>query len=331
MVRVTIDIYSGRPNPSFLLDEKEAKEILRQLSAEPDAVTPDDVTTGILGFRGMILELEDDQASGLSLPRRLRIGGGVSKKEGKGLELAQRLLERAGKLTPAAEGDFGKLGVYDEAALKKLVAEELVRVESEPGVLESALSAGTPIAALPEGEQASGEGSVSAQAAAPVLGRDATTWAAYTAGTCSVEASAFNPNFWNLSATVRLNNNCYNYANNKRTDTFAQPGRATGAQATTMACSNVTTGAVSDGLKAQPNCATTGVPRYYVALVVAPGQDYHWYRFQSNGYWGHKPGGTSAKNTDNSGVVITNPQTANRGIYTNFCGYFTAPTNAQIA
>lgn len=329
MVRVTIDIFSGRPNPSFLLDEKEAREILRQLSSTPEAVTSEDVAAGVLGYRGMILELEEEPAGKLALPRRLRVGGGVSKDEGRGLELAQRLLERAGKLTPAAEGDFGKLGVYDEAALKKLVGEELQLVESRNVKLASAAAdANAPVLVLPDDE----EGSVSIQAAAPVLGRDASTWSSYTVGgTCSIEASAFNPGFWNTSSTVRLNNNCYNYANNKRTDTFAQPGRATGAGTSTMQCTNVGNGATSDGLKAYPTCATTGVPRYYVALVIAPGVDYHWYRYQSNGYYGHKPGQTNAINTDNSGVVITNPQTANRGIYTSFCGYYTAPTTAAIA
>lgn len=327
MVRVTIDIFSGRPNPSFLLDEQEAREILRQLGSTPEAVTPEDVAAGVLGFRGMILELDEEPAGKLALPRRLRVGGGVSRDEGRGLEVAQRLLEKAGKLKPAKEGDFGKLGVYDEAALKKLVGEELQLVESRNVKLRSATAdADAPIPVFPEEEEG-----MSIQAAAPVLGRDASTWSGYTVGTCSIEASAFNPTFWNGSATVRNNNNCYNYANNKRTDTFAQPGKATGAQTATMQCANVGNGAVSDGLKAYPTCATTGVPRYYVALVIAPGVDYHWYRYQSNGYYGHKPGSTNAINTDNSGVVITNPQTANRGIYTNFCGYYTAPTNAQIA
>ena len=44
-----------------------------------------------------------------------------------------------------------------------------------------------------------------------------------------IEVAAFNPNFWNVSP-VEANNNCYNYATNRRTDTFAQPGRAAGQQ-----------------------------------------------------------------------------------------------------
>jgi hypothetical protein len=62
-----------------------------------------------------------------------------------------------------------------------------------------------------------------------------------------------------------------------------------------------------------------------VALVVAPGPgfvDFHWYRLQKEGFWGHKPGQTEARNIDQSGAVIYNPETANRGPYTLFCGYF---------
>ena len=40
-------------------------------------------------------------------------------------------------------------------------------------------------------------------------------------------AQVYNPQFWNNSSSVRINN-CYNYASNSRTNTFAQPGRANG-------------------------------------------------------------------------------------------------------
>lgn len=38
----------------------------------------------------------------------------------------------------------------------------------------------------------------------------------------------FNPSKWNNDLHVRRNNNCYNYAKNKITNTFAQPGRGSG-------------------------------------------------------------------------------------------------------
>lgn len=51
-------------------------------------------------------------------------------------------------------------------------------------------------------------------------------------------------------------------------------------------------------------------------------QDYHWYRQDADGYWSHKQGTTAVKRTDDSGMLITDPETCDRGSYTNFVGYF---------
>jgi hypothetical protein len=146
-----------------------------------------------------------------------------------------------------------------------------------------------------------------------------------------IEVGSFNPGFWNDPAHIGKNN-CYNYASNRRTDTFAQPGRASGHQATTMACANVTAAALSDGLHHRFDCfPDTEKPRWLMALVVAPGYDYHWYRKQKEGFWGHKPGHTPAKNVDNNGAVVWNPETAARSPYTDFCGYFYACKSQRIS
>ena len=130
---------------------------------------------------------------------------------------------------------------------------------------------------------------------------------------------------------VQWNNNCYNYARNWRTDTFAQPGRAHGAQTSTMGCARVTTAAMADGLRRRCTCLPgSEFPRRLMALVIDPGWDYHWYRHQRGGFWGHKPGRTPARNVDNSNVVITNPETCNRGGYTDLCGYFYAGRSVVI-
>ena len=132
----------------------------------------------------------------------------------------------------------------------------------------------------------------------------------------------FTPSFWNDGGQVQLNNNCYNYGNNKRTDTFAQPGRAAGSQWTALTCTAVGAAAVADGIKHAPASGACPDTKCKIALVVAPGWDYHWYRLDHNGMWSHKPGATQATNRDNSGNLISNPETANRGPYTDFCGYF---------
>ncbi len=133
----------------------------------------------------------------------------------------------------------------------------------------------------------------------------------------------YNPSYWNNNKTRRLKNNCYNYTNNKATNTFAQPGRAAGAQAAVMSCFWVHRAAEADGLVPISSYPTFLLDwKSAAALVVAPGYDYHWYRLGNDGTWSHKRGQTPATNRDNSGNVITDPQFADRGIYTDFCGYF---------
>jgi hypothetical protein len=334
MARVEIDIFSGRPNPVFTLDDQEAQEVLRELASAPEAHTDAAESLGILGYRGMILELDEEEARRHSLPRALRVGGGVAGNEAKGLEIAERLVSRARGLKPAREGDFGRLGVYDEDDLQRLVREELPQVEARGRALrERSADRSSPKERTGE---TTGPDEVSILSGATVLGNDVIYgWTTYTLGSCGYEASAYNPGYWNGSSTIQNNNNCYNYATNRRTDTFAQPGRATGAGTSTMACSNVGNGATSDGAKPVSTCvAVSDAPRYYMALVIWPNYDYHWYRRHNgngtNEFWGHKPGSTAARNTDNSGNVIYNPQTANRGGYTSFCGYYFGPNSMQI-
>jgi hypothetical protein len=153
-------------------------------------------------------------------------------------------------------------------------------------------------------------------------------------GCCSVPS--YHPSFWNSAAsvppcpfsnTVQTCNNCYNYGNNKRTDTFAQPGRASGItlSGANMNCNDVRNAAVADGVELLPQSGVCPGKYDKVALVVDPGTDYHWYRQDKNGMWTHKPGGTQATNLDNSSNPISNPETADRcggGLcYSDFCGY----------
>ena len=132
----------------------------------------------------------------------------------------------------------------------------------------------------------------------------------------------YEPGYWNGNER-QGQNNCYNYANNKATNTFAQPGKATGAQAPYITCADVHAAAVRDGLEPISYYPSTLLNfKTGVALVVGPYYDYHWYRLDENGMWTHKPGEGLATNLDNSGNVISDPRTANRGPYTQFCGFF---------
>lgn len=138
---------------------------------------------------------------------------------------------------------------------------------------------------------------------------------------------AYQPGAWNDGNGVQYDNNCYNYGCDIQTGTYAQPGRAHGiilSSSGDMNCRAVTGGAIADGL-APVNCdegCGCDECRHQVALVISPGWDYHWYRKDRDGKWSHKLGGTPATNLDNSGNLITNPRTADRGSYTTFCGCF---------
>jgi hypothetical protein len=126
----------------------------------------------------------------------------------------------------------------------------------------------------------------------------------------------YDPAKWNDGGQAQGCNNCYNYACDIRTDNFAQPGGDTSPD-----CAAVKQGALKDGLK---SCTTSHCHpcHHRVALVVAPGFDYHWYRQHVDGMWSHKPGCTEARNVDNSNNPISDPAIADRGPYTDFCGYF---------
>jgi hypothetical protein len=138
---------------------------------------------------------------------------------------------------------------------------------------------------------------------------------------------AFEPDIWNDGGYMQDHNNCYNYACDMQTNTFAQPGRAAGLtlpESFGMQCYFVARYAIVDGLlrigprerNPSPGCC------HIVALVMATGEDYHWYRLDDSGTWSHKAGRTEARDTDESGNIINDPAHADRGNYTDFCGYF---------
>jgi hypothetical protein len=53
------------------------------------------------------------------------------------------------------------------------------------------------------------------------------------------------------------------------------------------------------------------IPGYYlIALVTAPGYDYHWLRQDADGMWSHKPGWSEATNRDSNGKLIFDPRQA---------------------
>ncbi len=297
MLTITADVFSGRPDPMWVVDDDaEARAALAAIARERELVATASPADGGLGFRGLSIELSDDDVSHrLGLPARFYVpvapaSGGA--RSGALVEQMLALLKRGTLLDP--ERHVGER--FDEGIQRYLVEQ-----------LQQSMS-----------------GTVRDGQDAPLA--SARVEAHLEAITCFIELWAFNPGFWNDDTTTRQNNNCYNYASNWRTNTFAQPGKGAGHQYTSIACGAVGNAAMSDGMHHRYTCfPDSEKPRFLVALVVAPGPgfvDYHWYRKHQGNFWGHKPGGTNARNVDESHVVITDPSTCNRGPYTNFCGYF---------
>jgi hypothetical protein len=281
-LRITIDIFSGRPNPVVELDGNAAKDVLERLKPTTPLAgdEAEKAATPILGYRGLVIEQSGTASDSKDLPARFRVSSG--RLTGKGLA------------HNAADADFEEYFFGPKGPAKKAKdakgLQTLIKTEVEKSVEIKDSLVLTPFPF-------------------PIV----------IACTCG---PLYEPTWWNDGGQKQLNNNCYNYACNYRTDTFAQPGKAAGAQYTALTCANVLPAAVKDSLEDTPG-ANNKCPQegHLVALVIAPNIDFHWYRKGRNGYWTHKPGSTQVTNLDNSGHLIVDPRTANRGMYTAFCTF----------
>lgn len=279
---VTVDVFSGRPNPSFVLDDQQEHELRSRLAGlnQPTTQRPSGALGG-LGYRGFLV-------------------GGEPRHPGTafGLRLHEGIIDQGPHAPNLLDGSD------IESWLLSLSRPHLAP-DVHTHVRQSAAARNVFALALQPGG-----------ACPPVTAAD---------------APAYNPATWN-APTTQPHNNCYNYANNQITNSFAQPGRAHGIGPLVMNCASVQGGATADGLNSCANFAAALAPGrgWYVALVIWPGQDFHWYRQDDLGCWSHKPGATPARNYDNAGGAIPDPKTCNRGPYTQFCTYMTTTTGVKI-
>jgi hypothetical protein len=312
MLQITLDIFSGRPNPSWILDEQDAREILKNIAKNRGVVTEVDSGYQGLGYRGLILEsLTDHVAAQYDLPSMFEIANGASLYESKADEIAEHLISTMPSDNLRARGTEQPVE-FDER-LKQQLLDHLgtfpkLEIPSELDSSERSAASSTPD-----------------ETAAQTRDLDKT---------CLIENAPYKPDFWNNANHLKLNN-CYNYAVNIRTDTFAQPGRATGRYPYAKLCHELTTAVLSDGNHKRFDCLPESEkPRHIMALVLCPVLDYHWYRKHREGFWAHKPGVKPVRNVDNSGQVIYNPETCDRTSgfppYVEFCGYFYRPKSVRV-
>ena len=138
----------------------------------------------------------------------------------------------------------------------------------------------------------------------------------------------FNPAQWNYQP-VQRRNNCYNYATNIRTDTFAQPGRGSGQRHSAHTAENVYSACLRDGLIPIRELSSRQIPsggRYCViALVIWPGEDFHFMRMDADGLWSQKNGGAQPEITTTVTTPFLTPDTATGGL-TQFLPVFLGST-----
>jgi hypothetical protein len=135
-----------------------------------------------------------------------------------------------------------------------------------------------------------------------------------------------------MTSKFKPNNNCYNYACNIATNSFAQPGRMHGILLSgSYSGQSVLDGAKADGLvmigkkelkpSQLPPKAPSNMQGHFVALLISdpdttigwPG-DYHWVRCDDSascGNWSQKDGSDEMTNFDCGGSPIVDPSTAN--------------------
>lgn len=260
MFEVELDIFSGRPNPRWVLDSQEEQEFLVRLSDGSVPIVSLSTVEDALGYRGFIIRADGATAAILTargLPTSFRVRDG-----------------------------FG----------------QTLDVASESWLLYSAAPVGIAGNVVAHAKSAMGTAA------------DADTDAA-----CSgVFTSTTDLTKWNGSH--QGSNNCYNFASNWITDTFAQPGRGAGEQ-----YHAITAPEIHDAAKRDGYTDACGGRSLMVGYCIWPGSDYHWYRrtkpVDGGVRWCHKPGGTSARNYDSSGKPITDPSTCDRGPYTIWGGF----------
>jgi hypothetical protein len=307
MLEAEIDVFSGMPNPTFELSEKEEKELLDRVVAGASQLSPvaDSSQNFGLGYRGVIIrQIKTDAGpwSATKRPKDLSIAGELAASPG-----AFPTEFRLG--TRQARGESIEAWLLKIAERKRLAINDEVREVLQQGVTVL----GDPPAQRPPEVDSRGAETEGAEAAP----RGATWWA------CNSPFYSVNHELFNRPEYV-TRNNCYCFASNHLANVrYALPGRRGGRPATSITCAGVIDGLRADGWAdgCQSNTLT-------IAMVIWPNTDYHFYRVVTGGpdwWWEHKPGGTPARWTDDSNRPLFRglaPINSNRGPYVHFCGYF---------
>ncbi|WP_328965671.1 hypothetical protein [Streptomyces virginiae] len=308
-VRITIEMFSGRPNPSWeISDPDRLGELRERLENSPQA--RGEVGSGYtgLGFGGVRVDFTEGDAPA-GLPPSFELAGGGAKDSHASAELAQALVETIPR--DLAEGGGIAVGDTSYAELMLETArEETKRTLSDesPGVAYTSAKTRQE-SELPDGWTEQMHALVE------------------RTPSCSIDTEPWSPGYWN-HPNIQPYNNCYAYGVAYRSDTFAWPGREHGYTIPgTMYGYQVAVGLYKDGLAQFGYPCQPGSRRFLLALATGTYpetgvRDFHFHRYHPEaGFWSHKHAGNSARFVDNSGYVIRDPGVCDRGIYTEVYEY----------
>jgi hypothetical protein len=211
-MRVTLDIFSGRPNPSWVLDSANARRVAGRFSATAGEAVGGGVS--ILGYRGFVISAEaDDEPSSLGLPHTFRV------ELPRGVGLAREPQAASAR------------NAYQDSALWVLSTAGRAIDDDLAAHVESAIK---------------GELSGVAVARADVT----TLHRVPSPPGCTIRNTAYLPAYWNAQP-IQPFNNCYNYAMNFVSNTVAQPGRISGRMYHSFTCRSVSAAASADGCRSK--------------------------------------------------------------------------------
>lgn len=136
---------------------------------------------------------------------------------------------------------------------------------------------------------------------------------------------------------VRQQTNCYSYALNIPDHGWARPGelltsvdRRKPLGSSEINIENIRERLLVDGLIQVELKDVTAQTHHVIAAVIEKGDDYHFYRLLLDGHWAHKQGCGKVTMKDKDGILITDPETCNRGAYKSFVGYFAIPEEGVL-
>jgi hypothetical protein len=302
-LQIEVDIFSGRPNPKWVLTEQQTKEFLEFSQWQEMMVSEKNTKNFEFGFNGFIVTKLSD--IGTDLPYSFHL-----------VNTYRPHYHLDNVLTKLSENEMASR----EEWLLNTCETPQEYDETFPNLLNFIKKKIVP--------KEHNEKKISEKQTDELVER------------CPVAISSYIPKHWDPFPKIIAENNCYNYATNSISYTKAQPGRISGRHFTEYTCANVKKAAIFDGMVEIPYCNVNRT-YYKIALVIAPGVDFHWYRLQNNGnvdMWGHKRGAGDILDVDANNKLITDPENCSRNYnynnggpnYSDFCGYFYWPVRLQV-